>query len=306
MQLDKVCVLLSTYNGEKYLKEQIDSILRQLCVDVQISIRDDGSSDKTEEIIHHYVSSYPNISFIRGNNLGPAQSFLALIRTAPEAEFYAFSDQDDIWEANKLFNALVKIKENLTIQRPILYYSSLIVADEAANPIKKTSIKTRHYNKFTTLVDNQATGCTMVFNKALLNLIAQKKSTYITMHDAWLNIVCSFFGDIVTDENSYIRYRQHGNNAIGIDTKFNFFEWIHKHFFRLRNRNFQPRLNNAISFFDCYHNELSDYDTKKLLKIINYKRSFLDKMKLFFDFSIRSYSLQKDLRYRFLILLGEI
>ena len=100
--MDKVQVLLSTYNGEKYLQEQIESIIRQEDVEISLLIRDDGSCDKTIEIIENLKRKNSNIIYYSGNNLGPARSFMDLINKSGNFDYYAFSDQDDVWKSKKL------------------------------------------------------------------------------------------------------------------------------------------------------------------------------------------------------------
>ena len=98
-----VCVIMSTYNGEQYIRQQLASILEQTYKGIQVLIRDDGSSDKTVEILHEYQSRYPNIQYYTGNNMGAAQSFYDLLKHVPmEADYIAFSDQDDVWLEGKV------------------------------------------------------------------------------------------------------------------------------------------------------------------------------------------------------------
>lgn len=105
MNTKSVQVVMSTYNGEKYLKEQIDSILSQEGVDVRLYIRDDGSSDRTTDILASY-QEHKNVKIEKGNNLGFAKSFLTALDECDEADYYAFSDQDDVWEKDKLSTAI--------------------------------------------------------------------------------------------------------------------------------------------------------------------------------------------------------
>ena len=109
--MEKVCVLMSTYNGEKYLKEQIESILNQENIEVDILIRDDGSTDNTLNILENYTQKYKNIRYYTGENLRSAKSFMNLLFTVKEYDYYAFSDQDDVWKKNKLYTAVSKLKE---------------------------------------------------------------------------------------------------------------------------------------------------------------------------------------------------
>ena len=103
--MKKVCVLMSTYNGEKYLKEQIDSILKQKGVKVNLLVRDDGSTDNTLSLLEEYKKK-GLLDYCCGSNMKPARSFMELLSIAPDSDYYAFSDQDDYWEHDKLFNAV--------------------------------------------------------------------------------------------------------------------------------------------------------------------------------------------------------
>lgn len=133
MNTKSVQVVMSTYNGEKYLKEQIDSILSQEGVDVRLYIRDDGSSDRTTDILASY-QEHKNVKIEKGNNLGFAKSFLTALDECDEADYYAFSDQDDVWEKDKLSTA-IEILEEESQSTPLLYCSALQRVDENLNPL---------------------------------------------------------------------------------------------------------------------------------------------------------------------------
>ena len=126
-----ICVMLSAYNGENYINEQIDSILSQQNVNVLLYIRDDGSTDKTWEIISHFTHTYKNVRILKGENVGWEKSFLKLVDSAPNADLYAFSDQDDAWLPDKLERAYQTIQnEKNSI---VLYGSNVWVTDEKLN-----------------------------------------------------------------------------------------------------------------------------------------------------------------------------
>ena len=305
--MNNICVLLSTYNGESFIREQLDSLINQKDVELKILIRDDGSKDNTLKVIDEYISKYNNIQFDKGSNLGPAKSFLKLLKIAPDSDYYAFSDQDDVWLDNKLSKAIEKIKETEESSIPVLYHSCLTLTDSKLNPISTADcVKLKGKNsRFTTLVDNTVTGCSVVINKPLKELLVNHLPNEVTMHDAWCNIVASFFGRVVYDNDSYILYRQHEKNTIGMK-KTNLSQSLKTHLERLTERSLQPRLMNAKSFLSCYTSFLTDYDRRKVEKIVYYKKSLLSRLSLLFDYSIHSYSFKNDLKYRVLILLGEI
>lgn len=207
----KVQVLLSSYNGEKFISEQIDSILEQKDVEVKILIRDDGSSDSTLDIIAKYHND--NIEVIKANNVGATKSFFELIRLAGDADYYAFSDQDDVWLDYKLSAAVNKLKDHDNI--PAVYCSNTLLVDSNLNLIKKENKKPK-ISLESALIKNYATGCTVVFNKELMKFLKMNTNVDVPYHDWWVNLVALSIGGVsIFDDNAYIKYRQHGNNVVG-------------------------------------------------------------------------------------------
>lgn len=216
--MKKIAVLMSTYNGEKYLKEQLDSILNQRNVDVDIIVRDDGSNDKTIEILNDYRQK-KGIKFYNGKNLKPAKSFLDLLKNCNEYDYYAFADQDDYWEENKLEKAIEQLEKSNS-KNGKLYFSTLKVVDSNLNMLYKSNIP-----KIVTLknemIKNYATGCTMVFDNNMKNIVNKINCNYIAMHDSYvfrLALINNSY--IYIDYESYILYRQHENNVLGMTDNF--------------------------------------------------------------------------------------
>lgn len=222
-----ICVLLSSYNGEKYIRKQIKSILCQSNVDVYLLIRDDGSTDNTVDIIKEMQKSFKNIGLIQGDNWGYIKSFYYLLaHNNIQADYYAFSDQDDIWMPNKLFNAI----KHMDDQYPFLYGSNLIIRDVGLQNIDSMSsdkLPTDTYlypNKgyITKLFLpkyyylNNPYGCTMVWNKKLQDVVLKNDNRYNLTQDRYLNVLANNGGKIYIDPNSYIIHLIHGNNTAGI------------------------------------------------------------------------------------------
>ncbi|CAH1072869.1 glycosyltransferase family 2 protein [Candidatus Nitrotoga sp. 1052] len=212
---NKVTVLLSTYNGSKYLQQQLNSLYEQTYPNIRILVRDDGSSDSTRNILENEQLS-GRIDILRGHkNLGPALSFFELLHNAAltETEYVAFCDQDDVWHPHKIahaVSALVVVTDN----RPALFCSRLEIVDEQLNHIGFTNTP-RKVGFGNALVENVATGCTMVLNRKAVELICKHLPSKVLMHDWWCYLVLSCFGEIIFDSNANIKYRQHGNNTIG-------------------------------------------------------------------------------------------
>lgn len=215
--MNKVLVLMSTYNGGKYILAQIESILSQENVDVELLIRDDGSTDETIDIINRLSTKYSKkISVIIGKNLGYENSFLQLLFNAKNADFYAFADQDDVWDANKLSVAIHKLTEFQ--QTPALYYSNVRVTN--AQLQYSHELEHRGYNKKACkLLNSGAMGCTIVLNKELLVILQKYQPQKKWPHDYWIMTVALYVGIVYYDSSSHMSYRQHSKNVTGGDIK---------------------------------------------------------------------------------------
>lgn len=301
---NRILVLVSTYNGEKFLSQQLDSILAQQGVDVSILVRDDGSRDGTMEILEDYSSRYPNVSFYQGDNVGPCMSFFDLLKYADGYDYYAFCDQDDVWDKEKLISAIDILKhqpENL----PVLYCSNLKVVDESLNFCRKAHKKKYHSsNRYSGLVDFYAVGCTEVFNQKAADMTRAHIRQDCLMHDSWMFMICNFFGYVIYDHEAYVNYRQHGHNVVG--TNKDTLGKLKARIERAADRSVQPRFKNAQVLVDEFSNEFDQRDLRKIIKIVKYKKSFFNWLSLFFDFRIRSNHIGGDFRYRMLLLLREI
>lgn len=264
-----VQVLMSSYNGEKYIREQIDSILAQQGVNVKLLVRDDGSKDGTLSILKDYENK-GKLTLIEGNNIGPAKSFFALISKAVDADYYALSDQDDVWDEDKL---TVAIKKMEIVNNPyVIYSSNTRLVDDNKKFIKNETLK-----PITTLgsafVKNYVTGCTTVFNKNLLLRLQEYCPTEsIKCHDWWINLVAlSLDGVSIYDETPHISYRQHGENVTGAATTF-FDKWVNR-LKRFANHQYF-RNEYASQILEHYHDIKMD-QKNLLLKIANYKNNKL-------------------------------
>lgn len=217
---DKVDILVATYNGEKYLKEQLDSILSQTYNNIQIIISDDNSTDGTKTILKQYESDDRITIFYQETNLGYIKNFEFLLSKV-ESALYMLSDQDDIWLPEKVEKSVEKLQtENLD-----LVFGDLEVVDESLNTIYASFTD---YMKISRKIKNELgsyklqylyncmTGCTILSKKSFLDKILPlpNNSKYM-VHDYWIGLVVSLYGKIGFLETPYIKYRQHGNNQIG-------------------------------------------------------------------------------------------
>ena len=216
--MDRICVMMASYNGEKFIREQIDSILQQEGVDVSLVVRDDHSTDTTPEILREYEEA-GKISVLRDDvHLGAPNGFMKLLYQAEPCDYYAFADQDDIWLPDKLRRAIDAIRG---FDGPALYCSNQIIYKNGVEEGLRFDSEP-NYTLTNVLCGNSLSGCTMVFNRALWEQIRDEKHRpdpdilNVRMHDVWVLLSALVLGDVVYDEGSGIRYRIHENNTVGI------------------------------------------------------------------------------------------
>jgi glycosyltransferase involved in cell wall biosynthesis len=210
----RVNVLLSTFNGEKFLPELLDSLKRQSHEDWLLSVRDDGSTDGTLEILKIYRSSFPGMRISTGTNIGVIDSFFTLLRDGdPSCSFFAFCDQDDVWKPDKLADAVRRLSK-VDIRGPALYCSRVEYVNEELKTTGFSRIP-RRVGFGNALVENISSGCTFVLNSEARRLIISALPGSAIMHDWWCYLVVSCFGVVLYDPNPQVLYRQHGKNAVG-------------------------------------------------------------------------------------------
>ena len=295
-----IVVLLSTYNGEKYLEEQIESILKQRNVEVFLLVRDDGSSDQTISILKEYQER-GCLKFYTGENKQPAKSFMDLIYSSPNAPYYAFCDQDDYWLDDKLeiaVNALERERSDI----PCLYYGMPRIVDEKLKLIQPQPTAVETMTTFNScLVNSKATGCTMVFNKSLCDLLKSAKPEYVLMHDAWVHKVClALEGKVIFDPDVHILYRQHGNNVVGVPKGF--LGKIRLYVNELKNDD-QMRSRCVRSLVESYGNLMAPDKKRKAEIVANYQESLTNTLRLFFDRKIKTDYWKRNLMYKSAVLL---
>lgn len=217
-----IAVLMSTYNGEKYIREQLDSIINQKGVNIRLIVRDDGSTDSTVDILKEYAEKYPIKIVLDGENVGPGESFMRLVykyADEPKIDYYAFADQDDIWIEDKLRVAVEKIQE-MQSDKPILYSSNQYLYIDGVNKGLRHK-EPQSIELIPHMTKNTIAGCTFVFNKALAKLVAdadrpEPKIIKYRLHDAWMILVAICCGKVINDEKSHMLYRIHEGNTVGV------------------------------------------------------------------------------------------
>lgn len=236
---DKIAIVLASYNGEKYINDQINSILNQSYDNWHLFIRDDSSSDNTLKLEKIMESKYPQKITIYSNQTkchGPKHNFFTLSKIALDKEYkyIMFCDQDDVWKNDKVESTYLKMKnvEN-DIEIPTLIHSDLEVVDENLNVLGNSFMEYRALDPSIKdlnhlLIQNNVTGCTMMVNQALLKKALQFKDiNSVAMHDWWFALIACIYGNIDFLDKSTICYRQHGGNVVGA-TKVNSPQFIIK------------------------------------------------------------------------------
>lgn len=218
---EQIDVLLTTYNGEKYVKEQIDSILNQTYQNIQLIISDDGSKDDTRKILKEYEEKDNRIKvYYQNKNLGCIKNFEFLLKQV-ENEVYMLADQDDVWMPQKI----EKTYEHLKKEKADLVFSDLEVVNEdletiypSFNDYMKLSRKIKKYSDTWRLnyLYNCITGCTIMTKKKWIDTILPLPTkTKHVLHDHWIGLMVNLKGKVVYLPEKYIRYRQHDKNKVG-------------------------------------------------------------------------------------------
>jgi rhamnosyltransferase len=268
--------MLATYNGEKFLREQLNSICDQtLLKNILLYVGDDGSSDSTLSIINEYKSRINILERTEKSHLGAALNFWNLLLTAPEADYYAFCDQDDIWDKDKLEIAVNAIKD---CSEPTLYHSNFRMIDSFSKIIKKDKPYAQNIIELMTY-SGWSIGCTMFFNNKAMEIFKKLKLTKILMHDTVTKAVILVSGKIVYDEIPRISYRQHENNVTA-RSKSNFFGiWKKRYELWFKNKHLMSILAKDLL---CNFEKIDDENTRKWLQLLcNYRRNFSYKLQIF-------------------------
>ncbi len=272
MKKFKVAVIMSTYNGEKFLKEQLDSILSQKDVEVDIYIFDDCSKDRTVEIARDYEKNNKNIHLnINEKNKNYTYNFidgLFTFKNKSDYDYYAFADQDDVWVEDKLITAINAINQK---GKCTLYSSDLTVVDENLNSMGRTLRGPDFaFEWHDQLCFCMVTGCTAVFDKEFKDLVTQHYPENLLYHDYWIGLIANYCKDanyIFDKDASHILYRQHGKNASGGAITWGFFDRLLGMF-----KGYEQNFHILRLLLKYYGDKLNSDDKELIEKFINYKK----------------------------------
>ena len=248
----KIFILMCTFQGEKYLAEQLESIRQQRYRNWQLFVSDDGSTDQTLAILRHFQASLApgQMQIFNGPRKGFSNNFMQLLLNPSIAggDYYAFSDQDDFWCDDKLTVAIAKL-ESLSgqTQKPAVYASARTLVDSQLKPIGEEGTHRLMPSFKNALAQNIAGGNTIVLNEHMRTILLNLGVTEVVSHDWWVYLMCTGVGGIFYyDEKAHVLYRQHSNNAIG------------------SNSSWRMRLNRLQQFFSGRYRRWMDLNLKAL------------------------------------------
>lgn len=296
----KVAVIMSTYNGEKFVAEQLDSILNQTYSNIEIIIRDDGSKDNTVNIIKEYQKQYKNIKLYEGKNLGFIKSFFELLKLA-EADYYAYADQDDVWLQNKIRLAVNSLNK-LDNTKPNMAFGNSDYYDENMKFLSRGP-RNKKYSFLTALFACVTQGMTMTVNKKTRDMIIENMPKSCFFHDWWTYLLCIGMGNVAYDNETVVKYRRRKENATSEGQGY-----IRLLIWRVKNLLFKDGMRDIkqqmINFKDYYYYQLSD-ENKKIINLFSdedYNFSLTLK-KVFYPKRIRN-NIIDDFMLRIIFLIG--
>lgn len=260
-----------------------------------------GSNDRTVDIIKEYARKNSNIKWYVGENKGPAYSFLELLFKENGYDYYSFCDQDDYWEEDKLIKAILMIKNEG--KKPTLYFSALDIVDNELNFITKRRLSI-DLSLDSLLMVNPVVGCTLVINDNLKKIIEKSKSVCsdIQMHDSWITRIAKVTdSQIIYDDNSYIKYRQHGKNVMGMNTTNGILKQINN-FFRRKQR---PIANISKELLNNYKEYMSNEYIKLLSNIVLFSQYHRFKNKVYLLKNIKSSNIKENIKFKYDVIFNK-
>ena len=297
-----VQILLSTYNGERHIREQLDSFVALEGFDsVKVLIRDDGSTDSTREILSEYADKY-GFEVFYGENIGLNASLHELVlRADTSCKYFSFSDQDDVWLPNKLTRALewLDAQDNSV---PNLYSACSHITDDSLKIKGKTVVAKRPLTFYNAMIQNACVGHTQVCNLALLKLLMPYFSNDIDVHDSWVYLVATAFGRAHYDFERTTLYRQHGNNVLGYETNpiKNFFKRLH----RIRTGKSRRYSYQLRAFYDLYGDAVPQEYRHEIERYFKNQKCFFTRLGYIFTTKMYRQTYSEGLVFRLMYLFG--
>ena len=290
--METITILLSTYNGASFINKQLESIYRQIGLEnysLKILCRDDGSTDNTIDILNSWKGKL-SIEVIEGENVGARDSFFKLLNIAPDSDYYAFCDQDDIWYEEKLSSSI----KQMTVPRT-LFFSNIEYIDSKGEKLGRNLLSDSFECSLArTLMCNPANGCSMVWDKSLHSIFRTVPNDTFTMHDEYVCTVALLFGNVIYDQKATMGYRLHDLNVTqskSIAKKIKLWKsvWLERKPYSL-----DKRADVLLKY------ELKESDRKLLYRLSQYKKG-LNRFIVQKSFSCENRRIERSFRLRMLI-----
>lgn len=307
MNMPKVNILLATYNGSKFLKAQLDSLIAQTYPNITIYIRDDVSNDNTVEIIKNYINANTSEKRIvlldnQDTNLRPPRSFYKILEECDTSDYYAFCDQDDIWYPDKIKWAVEMLERKKSIQKPLVYFSAYDYYTDDGTFIRHSPIQQEKISLNDVLYYTPASGFLLVFNHLARQQFFLNVDPGTEMHDRWLLRCCACFGETIYDKRSTASHIRHADAVTAEDSgTLNLLKgFVQKELFGSASTDAKHDLQ---FFYHTFFKRLSN-EQKKILHLFTVKNSFFIQLKkLFYPHSLRV-RIPGEIALRILFLLG--
>ena len=304
MDEKKVAILISTYNGEKYIEEQLNSILNQSYKNIEIYVRDDGSKDNTTNILKKYEAE-GKIKLKLGDNIGFSKSFLELLSYPEDASYYAFCDQDDVWMKEKIERAVLNI-EKKDQKKPILYASNYLCYNSKMEYLRDSGYKKNKKTAFyKSIIECIAPGMTMCINDVAKEILIKYYPKNIFFHDWWVCLICSGLGEVIYDSKPSVKYRIHDSNVTvskqGLikDLKVKISRYLGNEFYKKIKKQ-------CMDFYKIYGDKLQERDRKVLELYRNKKYSLKNQIiKTFYPKRYKD-NLKDEIFIRCMFVLGKL
>lgn len=293
-----VNILLSTYNGEQYLLEQLESINQQTYPHIHLYVRDDGSDDSTLSILETFSSKYP-LTIIKGENIGFMKSFFELLKAAGDGDYWAFCDQDDVWLPQKVSLAVDWLQKQ-DAEKPLLFQSAYEVVDEHLNHMQNY-LPPRYTIDFRrSITENWYSGFSCIINKVSRDLLLRGNPEVIDYHDWWMEMIAMAFGIAHFDSTICAKYRRSSESL----TRISFSKKI-KWFLSNFNKTSDIRLR-AQEFEKVFSKDLTS-SNRKILSLFTLKRyHFLISLRKACSLKRWRPDLGSEISMRLLMLFGKI
>ncbi|MBM6949110.1 glycosyltransferase [Mordavella massiliensis] len=275
----RIAVLLSSYNGCEFIEDQINSILHQKGnFEITLYIRDDGSSDSTCDIIKRLQGLHSNIILFEGENIGVNSSFLELMRLAKKSDYYAISDQDDIWMDDKLSSAILQLQRIERESRPLLYGSASLCVDKGLNALSVEPHIYRSISVYNTMIQNFIGGHTQVFNYKFCEIALKTfDAESVFLYDSFFTNIGMIYKGLVFDETPHVMYRLHEKNAVG--TGVGLIDWIKKNIIRVQKGQSKLYAKQFDYIANTFKKELSCEENEEIKKFQNSKTNFFTRIR---------------------------